>query len=120
MNDAFALSAEAVNDTCVVFALEGRLDAISAQQAKEALQQAINEGRNRLVVDMQRVSFVDSAGLAALVSALKSSRRSGGNVVLAGIQPQVYTVFSLTMLDRVFGIYPDPQTALDQLTPALD
>ena len=119
MSDTFALSTEMVNDTCAVFALDGRLDAVSAQQAKDALQQAINQGRNRLVVDMRRVSFVDSAGLAALVSALKLSRRSGGNVVLAGIQPQVHTVFSLTMLDRIFGIFPDPQAALHQLTSAL-
>jgi len=119
MNDSFVITAETINDTCAVLAFDGRLDAVSAQRAKDALQQAINEGRHQLVVDMARVSFVDSAGLAALVSALKLSRRSGGNVLLAGIQPQVRTVFSLTMLDRVFGIYPDRQAALDDLASAL-
>ena len=98
-----------------VFMLDGRFDAGNADAVKEALKQTIGSGVRQVVVDMTQVPFIDSAGLSTLVSALKMSRRAGGDVVLAGVQPQTLTVFSLTMLDKVFAIYPTCQSALDSL-----
>lgn len=92
--------------------LAGRLDARNAQTVKETLQQLIEEGSIHLVVDLGQVPFIDSAGLAALVSALKATRRFGGNIALAGVQPQARTVFSLTMLDQVFNIHASVEEAL--------
>jgi anti-sigma B factor antagonist len=62
---------------------------------------------------MGEVPFIDSSGLSALVSGLKGARKEGGIVVLCNVQPQARTIFSLTMLDKVFSIYPDVQTAMD-------
>jgi len=104
-----------VNPQCATVALDGRLDASNAQTLKESLEQLIDGGTTHLVVDLGQVPFIDSAGLAALVSALKATRRVGGNVLLAGVQPQARTVFSLTMLDQVFAIHPSVETALDSL-----
>ena len=116
MNEAgITIDTERVNERCSSVVLAGRLDARNAQTLKETLNQIIEGGVTQLVVDLAQVPFIDSAGLAALVSALKSSRRAGGNVMLSGIQPQARTVFSLTMLDRVFNIYTSIEAALDDL-----
>jgi anti-sigma B factor antagonist len=104
-----------VNEHCATVALDGRLDANNAQTLKESLEQLIDGGTTYLVVDLGGVPFIDSAGLAALVSALKATRRVGGNVLLSGVQPQARTVFSLTMLDQVFAIHPNVEAALDSL-----
>lgn len=104
-----------VNEGCATVALVGRLDASNAQTLKESLEQLINGGVTHLVVDLSQVPFIDSAGLAALVSALKATRRVGGYVMLSGVQPQARTVFSLTMLDQVFAIHPSIEAALDSL-----
>jgi len=104
-----------VNEHCATVALDGRLDANNAQTLKESLEQLIDGGTTYLVVDLAGVPFIDSAGLAALVSALKATRRVGGNVLLSGVQPQARTVFSLTMLDQVFAIHPNVEAALDSL-----
>ncbi len=104
-----------VNEQCATVALAGRLDASNAQTLKESLGQLIDGGTTQLVVDLNQVPFIDSAGLAALVSTLKATRRVGGNVLLSGVQPQARTVFSLTMLDQVFAIHPDVEAALDSL-----
>jgi len=95
--------------------LAGRLDARNAQTVKETLKQLIDGGSTHLVVDLAQVPFIDSAGLAALVSALKATRRFGGSIALSGVQPQARTVFSLTMLDQVFTIHPTPEAALQSL-----
>jgi anti-sigma B factor antagonist len=116
MSETLTIQTYAVSTRCCVVALSGRLDAGSSQAAKDSFQQIVSHGASQLVVDLEQVPFVDSAGLSALVSALKLCRRAGGNVLLSSTQPQVQTVFSLTMLDRIFPIYPTRQAALDTLS----
>ena len=101
-----------VNEHTASVTVTGRLD---AEMMKETLMELIDGGAIHLIVDLADVPFIDSAGLAALVSALKATRRLGGNVVLSGVQPQARTVFSLTMLDQVFTIYPSLEDAVDSL-----
>ena len=104
-----------VNENCAAITLAGRLDASNTQTLKESLDHLIDGGIIYLVVDLEQVPFIDSAGLAALVSALKATHRVGGDVLLSGVQPQARTVFSLTMLDTVFAIHPNVEAALDSL-----
>jgi anti-sigma B factor antagonist len=122
MNEvAITIHTKQVDEERATVALVGRLDASNAQTLKERLEQLIDGGISYLVVDLAQVPFIDSAGLAALVSALKATRRVGGNVMLSGVQPQARTVFSLTMLDQVFAIHPSIEAALESLeanTPA--
>lgn len=116
MNEVnITIHTQQVNERCASVVLGGRLDARNAQTVKETLKQLIDGGTTYLVVDLAQVPFIDSAGLAALVSALKSTRRVGGSVLLSGVQPQARTVFSLTMLDQVFAIYPSVEAALASL-----
>lgn len=117
MNEVnITIHTQQVNERCASVTLAGRLDAGNAQMIKETLMQLINGGAIHLVVDLAQVPFIDSAGLAALVSALKATRRVGGSVLLSGVQPQARTVFSLTMLDQVFAIHPSLEAALASLT----
>jgi anti-sigma B factor antagonist len=104
-----------VNEHCASVVLAGRLDAQNAQTLKETLKQLLDGGAIHLIVDLAQVPFIDSAGLAVLVSALKAARRVKGSVSLSGVQPQARTVFSLTMLDQVFAIHPTVEAALDNL-----
>jgi anti-sigma B factor antagonist len=116
MNEAsLTIHTEEVDEqrSCVYVA--GRLDASNAQMLRETLTRLIEGGITHVVVDLAQVPFIDSAGLAALVSALKLARRAEGNVLLSGVQPQARTVFSLTMLDQIFSIHPGVEVALDSL-----
>jgi anti-sigma B factor antagonist len=116
MNEVnITIHTEKVNEGCAAVTLAGRLDARNAQTVKESLLQLVDGGITQLVVDLKEVPYIDSAGLAALVSALKSTRRAEGNIMLSGVQPQARTVFSLTMLDQVFSIHPSIEAALDSL-----
>ena len=116
MNEvSITIHTKQVNEHCATIALAGRLDASNARTLKESLEQLIDGGTIQLVVDLTQVPFIDSAGLAALVSTLKATRRVGGNVLLSGVQPQARTVFSLTMLDQVFAIHPSIEAALVSL-----
>jgi anti-sigma B factor antagonist len=91
----------------IVLGVHGRLDAATAPELKTTLKRLVTEGHHRLVVDLTEVSFIDSSGLSALVSGLKATREAGGTLKLAGLNEQTRTAFRLTLLDRVFEIYPD-------------
>ena len=58
--------------------LEGRLNALTAPELKKRLKDLPANGQVYVVLDMSKVSFLDSSGLAALVSGLKATREAGG------------------------------------------
>jgi anti-sigma B factor antagonist len=78
-----------------------RIDASVARDLKVGLQQAI-VGQRRVVIDMAKVSFIDSSGLGALVSVRKSLGEAG-EIQLKNTGPFVSKVLRLTKLDQVFN-----------------
>ncbi len=115
MDDTITIRTELLSENAILIILGGRFDATSVNPMKEVFKDLIGGAITEVVVDMQRVTFIDSAGLSALVSALKLVRRIGGDLCIAGMQPQAKTVFSLTMLDQVIPIYPDRESAIASL-----
>ena len=71
----------------------------------------LGAGRKYFVVDLGEVSFVDSAGLGALVRLYKRVRIGEGDVRLARVSPNVMQILELTRLNRVFDIFASPQEA---------
>jgi anti-sigma B factor antagonist len=98
-----------------VLALNGRLNALTAPDLKVQMKRLIAEGYTNLIIDFSDVPFVDSSGLAAMVSGLKTARQEEGTLKLAGLNEQTMTVFKLTLLDRVFDFYPDADAAVASL-----
>ncbi len=95
-----------------VLRLSGRLDLLSAGEAKQQMAAAVEGGHSRLVVDLGDVSFVDSSGLGALVGGLKAARTAGGDLRIARPSPQTRSVLKLTMLERVLRPYETVEEAL--------
>lgn len=83
-----------------------RLNLVSAPRLTAVVTEVIASGRPRIIIDLSGTEFIDSSGLGALVSSLKKARQAGGDVRVAGLSPQVQTVFRLTNLDRVLNTVP--------------
>lgn len=93
---------------------EGRVDAAGRDVVKAQLHAALASA-STVVVDMKLVPFIDSSGLSAIVSGLRLARENNKEIVLAGLNKQARMVFNLTMMDRVFSIYPTVEIALNNL-----
>jgi anti-sigma B factor antagonist len=88
-----------------VVALEGDIDLQSSPEARQVLLEAVGQG-GAVYVDLSNVGYIDSSGIASLVEALQSSRRRGGEFMLAGVSEPALRVLQLARLDKVFRIYP--------------
>lgn len=98
-------------DTLVVHVAEDRIDASTAIQFKDGMQAAATQAKKRIVLDLSRVSFLDSSGLGAVVAVMKFCAPEI-KVELAGLTPIVAKVFRLTRMDKVFSIYETADDAL--------
>ena len=93
--------------------INGRIDSSTAPQLEQALQKIIREGRYRIVVDMSETDFMSSAGLRALLSALKQVRRfNRGDVRLASLPDKIKKAFDLAGLLEVFKVYDNSVDAV--------
>jgi anti-anti-sigma factor len=90
----------------------GRLDLLTASDAKVEFQTLVASGHERLVVDLSQVDSMDSSGLGALISGLKAARLASGDLRIACANPSVLMVLELTRLDQVLHPYPSLGLAL--------
>ena len=97
----------------VVLAVAGEVDAYTAPQLREAFTQIVADGADRnVVVDLSRVSFMDSTGIGALVSG-RRRLAEGAQLRLISTQPNVTKLFALTGLTKVFPIFPTLAEAIE-------
>lgn len=97
-----------------VLPLEGEIDLHVSPTVTESLTELINDKPAQLVVDLSRVSYIDSSGLATLIQAMQSVVGYGGKFALAGLRDNVRPIFQIARLDQVFHIYPDVESASAQ------
>ncbi|HET7196286.1 MAG TPA: STAS domain-containing protein [Nocardioides sp.] len=97
---------------CAVVRAGGEIDASTVH----ALDAAITEAgslASRVVIDLTRVTFVDSSGLGALIVARKSARERGGSMSLVCPPPAVRRLLGSTHLDDVFAIHDSLDEAVN-------
>ena len=92
------------DDGYVEVQVDGRLVASCAEEVQAALDKALETSVN-LLVDLSKMTHIDSSGLGVLVRALQKARAAGGCVRLACLQPHPRIVFDITKVFRVFEIF---------------
>jgi anti-sigma B factor antagonist len=82
-------------------AISGALDAHTAPRLRSEVDQIVGEKLRSVVVDLSQLDFIDSSGVAVLVSLYKRVRSMQGNVTVVGVRDQPQAIFRLLHLDRV-------------------
>jgi anti-sigma B factor antagonist len=80
-----------------------RLDVACATELKERLTALVESGHRRVILDLEDVEYLDSAGLGAIVSARKAIERRD-DFILAGVAPRVRGLLELTGLTRILRL----------------
>jgi anti-sigma B factor antagonist len=96
----------------LVVEVEGQLIVGNRQELKATIQQALDNGERKLLVDFAKTGYIDSSGLGALVSISKKVREHGGELRLSGLNEDLRSLFELTKLDTLFAIADNSAQAL--------
>ena len=95
-----------------VLPLEGDIDLHVSPAVTESLNAMIKKKPERIVIDLSRATYIDSAGVAALILAMQEVEAYGGKFFLSGLQETLRSIFEISRLDRTFRIVPDVDAAL--------
>jgi anti-sigma B factor antagonist len=95
-----------------ILKVSGRVDSETAPDLDDALGKLQREGHKNIVLDLQGVDFLSSAGLRAIVKAYQAAGRSGGDVRLASISKPVEVVLRTVGFMQTLKTYPSSQEAV--------
>lgn len=98
-----------------VIVLEGEVDVYTAPKLKSRLIDLVDEGKYNIVIDLQKVEFMDSSGLGVLVGGLKRVKSHQGSISLVVTQENILKIFRITGLVKVFPIYASEEEAINSL-----
>ena len=87
-----------------VVSASGEVDVASAPALRTRLDELLEAGAARMVIDLEDVDFIDSTGLGVLVGALRRARAANGDVRPVCTNPRILKVFEATGLHEVFAI----------------
>lgn len=106
---------EDVGDVAVVRFVDKKiLDEQNIQSIGEQLFELVEkEKRHKVLLDFSAVEYLSSAALGKLITLNKKIRAVTGQLRLCQIRPEIYEVFEITSLNKVFPIYKDQETALE-------
>src|SRR6266403_4588786 len=99
-------------DRANVLATEGDIDLHISPAVTEALNAMIKKKPERIVIDLSRATYIDSAGVAALILAMQEVEGYGGKFFLSGLHETIRSIFEISRLDRTFRIFPNVDAAL--------
>ena len=104
-----------VEDVLIVRPLEKRIDASTAGEFKQKMNEWIDSGNRKIVLNLSEVDFIDSSGLGAIISGFKKIGNNG-SLVICAVKESVMSLFRLTRMNRVFDIYVSEKEALEALS----
>ncbi|MDO8589142.1 MAG: STAS domain-containing protein [Armatimonadota bacterium] len=93
----------------------GEIDVYTAPQFKESVNNVIASGQRHLIINMERVTYMDSSGFGTLLSATKRLRPDGGTVNLVKCNSPITRMLRITKLDTIFGTYSSEEDALAEI-----
>ena len=105
-------------DKTVVIDVAGRVTVGPDAQMREAINEALEAGARNVVMNMERVSRLDSSGIGELVAAHTSIKNRGGRFILVALSTRLATVLQITQLLGVLESFDDMDTALESLPDA--
>ena len=99
-------------DGIEVVDVEGEIDISTAPRLRDLLIDLVSRGSYQLIVNLDKVGFLDSTGLGVLVGGLKRVRAHDGSLDLVCTRERILEILRITGLTKVFGIHQSVDQAI--------
>jgi anti-sigma B factor antagonist len=104
----------------LIITADGGIDRHTSRKFMDDVLRLIDGGVHKIIIDCEKLTYISSSGLAALLRLHKRARAAGGEVKIANVHSRVADLLNITHLNRIFGIYPDVNRARLDFRPKDD
>lgn len=118
-SNKFEIRNQKENNIEILF-LSGYLDAHTAPELEAAIENLINQGRNKIVVGFAKLDYISSAGLGVFMAFIEDIRSKGGDIKLSNMQAKVFSVFDLLGFPLLFEIFDNEREAIMKFSNSKD
>jgi anti-sigma B factor antagonist len=118
MNTPLSIETKLVDGEILAVVLGGSLDGTTAAQFNQAIQNHLEQGRTKIIIDCRHVDYISSLGLGSLVALRARLRKKGGEVKLAALYGMAADAIRLVGLHKLLDIYGDLEFARQSFYPA--
>lgn len=113
MANPFAIQTSIENGLSII-SIDGFVDAHTAPQFENAIQSEIDAGRNRILVNCEKLNYISSAGLGVFMSFIEEVREQGGDIKICGLVPKVKHTFEILGFQDIFDMLDDQPSAIER------
>ncbi len=100
------------NKGITLIKVQGVIDTVTASEFEERFRSVLNDKKFKLVIDLTDVEYISSAGWGIFISEIKKIRGQNGDLVLAGMSPDVTDIYKLLEFNTFLRSFPDVESAL--------
>ncbi len=104
------IKTERADGSCVI-TVAGEVDVYTSPTLKREIARVMDDGCENVIVDLEKIGFIDSSGLGVLVSALRAMKEQGGTMRLVCSADSILKIFRITGLDKVFPLFASVEEA---------
>lgn len=105
------LSLEDIGEATIVSLPGNVLDSHTSPEFKRDIT-TLMESKNKVVLDMRSIHFIDSSGCGALLTCVRKLKNQDGDLKLFGLSEQVRSLFKLIRLDQIVDVFPSKEDAI--------
>ncbi|MBN2746396.1 MAG: STAS domain-containing protein [Bacteroidales bacterium] len=105
-----------LEDGYTLINLGGRLDTSNYEEASQQIDNQIDMGQRKLIINLEQLEYISSSGLRVLMSALKKVKALGGNLILCNVPEKIMEVFEISGFNTLFVITKDLENAKQKIT----
>ncbi len=99
-------------DKVVILDINGEIDLYNAPEIKSKITELMESGKSDIIINLKKVSYIDSSGIGVLISSLSNLKKAGGSLKIINVFASVRKVFELTKLTSFFDIYDSEEEAM--------
>lgn len=101
------------NNGITIFDVDGEIDLYNAPDLKETIKKKIEAQKYNIIINLAKVSYIDSSGIGALISSLSNLKKYQGGLKIINVTGSVKKVFELTKLTSFFEIFENEEDAIN-------
>ena len=101
-------------NSVVILDINGEIDLYNVSDIKMTIQKLIDDHKYDVIINLEKVSYIDSSGIGALISSLSTLKKYQGSMKIINLLASVKRVFELTKLISFFDIYSSEEEALSK------